>query len=398
MLAEVIAIGDELTSGERLDTNSQWLSQRLTKLGVEVRYHTTVGDDLTANIEVFRAAIARAEVVVCTGGLGPTEDDLTREAIAEAVGVDLVRDPLSLDSIQALFLRRGRPMPISNVRQADFPRGGKAILNPHGTAPGVKMVVARDARPPCHLFALPGVPAEMHEMWREEVERAILAVQTEPRVTCHRRLKCFGVGESDLEAMLPNLIRRGREPRVGITVSGATITLRVTATDVDQQAAVAAMQPTLDLIRQELGILVFGEEDDEMQHVVARLLAERGQTLATVESWTGGLVAQWLTSLEDSTEVFVATDVDAAQAVAVEDVAELAQGVRSASNADFGLAIGAPHGGEPQRITIALCGPTGVRVKEYATAGHPSIIRPRAAKQALNLVRLHLLNHDPPDA
>jgi len=394
MLAEVIAIGDELTSGERLDTNSQWLSQRLTQLGVEVRYHSTVGDDLDANIAVFCAAIARAEVVVCTGGIGPTADDLTREAMARAVGVDLVRDPASLDYIRCMFQSRGRPMPESNARQADFPRGGKPILNPHGTAPGVMMVVDRDGKPACRLFALPGVPAEMHEMWHATVGPAIAAAQPEPRVTCHRQLKCFGVGESALEEMLPDMIRRGRQPRVGITVSGATITLRITAHAADETAAVASMAPTIELIREKLGLLVFGEEEEELQHVVALLLSERGQTLATVESWTGGLLAQWLGALEESIDILVSAEVVGQKAVGSPAVTDLASKARTDNNADYGLAVGHPDGGDQECIAIALAGPEGVRVKQYATAGHPSIVRPRAAKQALNLLRHYLLNHE----
>src|SRR5436190_2019355 len=174
MRAEVISIGDELTSGQRLDTNSQWLSQRLGELGVETVYHTTVADDLEANVRVFAAAIERTDVVVATGGLGPTADDLTREALAAAAGRELVSDA---------------------------------------------------------------------------------------RIIRHRRIKCFGVGESDLEQMLPDLIRRGRTPSVGITVHEATITLRITVEGADDAECRAAMEPTARTIYDCLGNLVFGEED-----------------------------------------------------------------------------------------------------------------------------------------
>ncbi len=155
---EVIAIGDELTTGQRLDTNSQWISERLTELGVAVVFHTTVADDLLANIEVFRAASQRADVVVSTGGLGPTADDLTREAMAAAAGVELVEDAASLEHIENLFRSRGRGMPDRNRLQAQFPRGAKPIPNPHGTAPGIEQVIGG-----CRIFALPGVPAEMFD-------------------------------------------------------------------------------------------------------------------------------------------------------------------------------------------------------------------------------------------
>ena len=245
MLAEIISIGDELTSGQRLDTNSQWLSMRLGELGVRVMYHTTVADDLEANVNVFRAAIERADVVVATGGLGPTADDLTRDAIAAATNRQLVLDAAALAHIERLFSRRQRPMPERNRVQAMFPEGSRVIPNPEGSALGLILTVPRECRPhgprneqlqesstlpgECRLFALPGVPAEMKRMWEETVAPAIRAMLPAPRVICYRRIKCFGVGESDLEAMLPDLIRRGREPQVGITVSGATITLRIAA-------------------------------------------------------------------------------------------------------------------------------------------------------------------------
>ena len=173
MNAEVISIGDELTSGQRLDTNSQWLSQRLGDLGVRVLYHTTVADDLAANVAVFRQAIARADFVVATGGLGPTADDLTRDAVAAALGVELVLDTSSLEHIRGLFARHKREMPERNRLQAMFPAGSRAIFNPRGTAPGIWVEAPRPAGGVCRLFALPGVPAEMFEMFRETVAPAI---------------------------------------------------------------------------------------------------------------------------------------------------------------------------------------------------------------------------------
>ena len=294
MRAEIIAIGDELTSGQRLDTNSQWLSQRLGELGVPVAFHTTVGDDLEANVAAFRTAIDRADIVVATGGLGPTADDLTREAIAAAAGVELVQDEAALAHIRSLFARRGRAMPERNALQAQFPRGSRVVPNPHGTAPGIDLTVPRPCGPPCRVFALPGVPAEMFAMWDATVAPAIAASLPSQRVIRHRRIKCFGVGESDLEAMLPDMIRRKREPLVGITVSGATITLRITASGPNETACLRAMEPTIAQIREMLGVLVFGEEDDELEHAVVRLLDGSEQTLAVAEWATDGLVSQWL--------------------------------------------------------------------------------------------------------
>src|SRR5262245_48715519 len=156
MHAEIISIGDELTSGQRLDTNSQWLSTRLGELGVSVLYHTTVADQLDANVAVFRAAAERADIVVASGGLGPTADDLTREALAKLAGVELVLDPNALSYIENLFARRKRPMPERNHVQAMFPRGSRVIHNPAGTAPGIDIDLPRPGRSSARIFSLPG--------------------------------------------------------------------------------------------------------------------------------------------------------------------------------------------------------------------------------------------------
>src|SRR3954465_13227996 len=252
MRAEIIAIGDELTSGQRLDTNSRWLSERLGEIGIHVAFHTTVGDDLESNVAVFRTAIDRADVVISTGGLGPTADDLTRAAIAAAAGVELVQDDAALAHIRNLFARRKREMPERNKLQAQFPRGSRVGPNPEGTAPGIDLTVPRSCGRPCRVIALPGVPAEMFAMWNGTVAPALTTGQSEKRVICHRRIKCFGVGESDLEAMLPDMIRRKREPLVGITVSGATITLRITASGPNETACRRLIEPTVSQIRDTL--------------------------------------------------------------------------------------------------------------------------------------------------
>jgi nicotinamide-nucleotide amidase len=417
MLAEILAIGDEIISGQRLDTNSQWLAERLTELGVDVAYHTTVGDDLAANETVFRTAIDRADVVVSTGGLGPTADDLTRDAVAGATGVDLVQDDAALAHIRALFARRGiGSMPERNVLQAQFPRGGRPIPNPHGTAPGIDMTIARAGRPACRLFALPGVPAELFAMWRDTVAPAVLAAQASPRITKHRRIKCFGAGESKLEAMLPDMIRRGRDPRVGITVSDTTITLRITASGANEAECDAKIAPTEAEIRSLLGVLVFGVEEDELQHAVVRLLKERGETVAVAECATDGLVDHWLADAdaESSTLVggVVVHEAEAMSALldikandpAGESTAEaMARVVRELTGATYGLAIAAlpvdesPGPGTEREGTLqmALAAGDNVRVKGFPLSGHPAIVRTRAAKQALNMLRLAILNAVP---
>jgi nicotinamide-nucleotide amidase len=414
--AEVISIGDELTSGQRLDTNSQWLSQRLAELGVTVMFHTTVADDLEANVQVFRQAVERADLVVATGGLGPTADDLTREAIARVMGVELALDEPSLAHIRRLFSRRKRDMPERNVVQAMFPVGSRPIPNPEGTAPGVAATIGRHNRAAAaHVFALPGVPAEMVEMWEQTVAPAIRALGGGGTVIRHQRIKCFGVGESDLEQMLPDLIRRGRVPQVGITVSGATITLRITATGRTAEECTACMQPTIDTIHHCLGSIVFGEEEDELEHAVARLLVQKGQTLATIEWGTGGQIAHWLSEVPQARERYLGglvvtsrqmlmdrIDVPAKvieqHGVVSRQVTEaMAVGVQRRLECDYALAVSefpvyTPEAAEPEPVFFALASPQGVVVRQSPFAGHPSILKIRAAKQALNLLRLALLN------
>lgn len=414
MLAEIISIGDELTSGARLDTNSQWLSTQLGDLGVRVMYHTTVADDLDANVQVFRQAIDRADIVVATGGLGPTADDLTREALARVLGVELVLDEKSLEHIRMLFARHKRDMPERNRAQALFPAGSRPIFNPNGTAPGVWLDAPRPGRRAASVFALPGVPAEMFEMFEQTVAPAVLLLMESPRVIRHRRIKCFGVGESHLEQMLPDLIRRGRSPSVGITVHAATITLRVTADGADPAECFAKMDSTIDIIRQCLGSLVFGEEDDELEHSVLRLLAERELTLATVECGTRGLLSHWLSEAGKPIGSYlggtlVASDAaltssmgldaelpDKQAATTEEVVARMAAVCRQRWNADYALAMGEfpevdPAAAEPPPYYYALATPYEVIVRSSTLSSHPSIWKPRAAKQALNLLRLTLL-------
>ena len=398
MRGEIIAIGDELTSGVRLDTNSQWLAQQLGDLGIDVLYHTAVGDELEPMVDVMKIAARRADVIVCTGGLGPTADDLTRDALARCNEVPLVQNDDVLNHIRGIYSRRKRPMPQRNIVQAMFPEGSRVIPNPHGTAPGIDIDLGENspAGKTSRLFALPGVPAEMKEMFATTVAPAILEIipPQQRRIIRHRRLKCFGVGESDLEAMLPDVIARDRYPRVGITVSKATITLRVTAQEVDETACLAAMEPTIATIRQCLGELVFGEEDDELHHVVGRLLAARKLTLATAEQYTGGLLAGWLGYIRDKERNRRGGRLLASDACRTpEDVEKLAANLRKETLADFALVIGALDTPDPTgegSIHFALASAEAVTSFRSPDIGHPDIRQARLAKAALDALRKHL--------
>ncbi len=414
MHAEIISIGDEITSGQLLDTNSQWLSQRLEDLGVRALYHTSVGDNLHAMVAAFRGALERSDIVIATGGLGPTADDLTREAIASATRREMVLCPDALEFIRRLFARRKRNMPQRNEVQALFPAGSRVIPNPHGTAPGIDLTVDHPGRSPSRIFALPGVPAEMREMWHRSVAIRLREAGAGHQIVQHRKIKCFGAGESQIEAMLPDLIRRGRYPRVGINASKATIILRVTAEGATRGDCDAAIEPTAVTIRQCLGNLVFGEGEDELQHAVAQLLRHEGKCLATAEWGTGGLIAEWLGELPEAGSVYsggvvVCTEVGMTQAlklppaivprypaVSGEVAAAMAEACRGQFGSDYALAVSPfppldPEAAEPASVFLAVASAEGTRVKSFPYSGHPALLKIYFAKHALNLVRLGLL-------
>lgn len=392
MRGEVIAIGDELTTGQRLDTNTRWLAEQLTEAGVDVLYHTTVGDDMQANVLAFSNAIERADVVVATGGLGPTADDLTRESLAAAAGVDLVKDEAVLEKIQQMFASRGRSMPERNILQAMFPRGAEPIPNQHGTAPGVEMRVGRSERLQCVVFALPGVPAEMRPMWQASVLPAVQQLHPAPRVIRHRRLKCFGVGESHLEQMMPELIARDREPLVGITVSRATITLRITTSGENEDECFIAMQPTELEIRERLGELVFGEEDEELPDVVVRMLADKKQTLAACDGASHGLLVRWLSQAHSGRRVFHHGELGAAESIDEPAAAEAARRLREEHQTDFALVLAAATvTNDIKSVVVAIAYDGGEKTKVSTVASHPDIADDLAAKVAMNNLRLHLL-------
>lgn len=416
MQAEVIAIGDELVSGQRLDTNSQWISRQLGELGVASVRHTTVGDDLASNQEAFASAAQRAEIVVATGGLGPTQDDLTRQAVAAAFDAPLELDEPSLRTIEQLFARRQRPMPEANRMQAMFPRGSQVIPNPHGSAPGIDLTIGGPERN-CRLFALPGVPAEMREMWFQSVAPRIeqLLGQAQGQLR-YQAIKLFGIGESDVEVCLPGLIERGRVPTVGITVSRATITLRIAARCPSQEQFATLIAPTVNEIQQALGELIFGYGDDELENAVWRLLQERQLSLASVEIGAASWVSDWMLKVAAADEPAAGMgragfrggvafpDLPAAQrwfagsqGPAESLWAAVARQARERFAADIALVVGGyptlaamETAVRPFEFTYAMATAHGVEQEVRSMAGHPDVLGPRAAKTGLDLLRRYL--------
>jgi nicotinamide-nucleotide amidase len=413
MRAEIIAIGSELVSGQRLDTNSQWLSVRLSEMGIAVHFHTTLSDELDANVAAFRVATERAGLVLMTGGLGPTQDDLTREALALVAGVPLVESTEALAAIEAMFSRRNRPMAPRNRVQALFPQDAEPIPNRVGTAPGIWMRVGGAL-----VLCLPGVPSEMRVMFDEQVAPRLRQLGLVGRVIVHHKINLFGRGESDIEADALDLTARGRAPEVGITAHDATISFRITADGANEDEARRALEPTLALIRQRFGTLVVGEGTDDVAEGLVSELARASATLATAESCTGGLIAERITAIAGVSPYFpggvvsysndakvdllgVRRDLLAAHGAVSAEVAEaMAVGVRLRFQADLGLSvtgIAGPTGGTAEKpvglVYLGLATAQGVtsRRLDIGPEQPRDVIRSRSAKHAMNWVRLHLL-------
>jgi nicotinamide-nucleotide amidase len=410
MKAEVIAIGDELTTGQRLDTNSQWISRELAILGIPTGFHTTISDSLDDGVAAFRLAIERADIVIASGGLGPTADDLTRDVLALVAHEPLELSAEALVAVEAMFARRAAPMPESNRRQALFPRTSRIIPNPTGTAPGIDIMIPRQpdsaqaasgptaATPAgagqggeaiCRVFALPGVPSEMKLMWQESVRPTLHSLLPDAATIMFRRIKCFGAGESAVEAMLPDMISRGRDPLVGITAHEATITLRIVARGRDEAACLAKIAPTEATIRECLGGLVYGVEEDEIEDAAVAALVAGSATLATVEIATQGQVAAMFAQAQARRMAPVLRGgVVLAAIEGGQTLADLAESVRSQFSATHGLAIGPVLSDSgTENVEILLLGPKGRQAAVHRLGGAGTLRLSRAAKTAIDLVR-----------
>ncbi|MEO1981270.1 MAG: molybdopterin-binding protein [Fuerstiella sp.] len=406
MKAEIIAIGSELTCGAQLDTNSQWLSCELEARGWTVQRHTTVADDRAAMVRIYQEAAERSRVVLITGGLGPTLDDITRDTLAEAFDQQLVEDEDSLRHIEALFTSRNRQMPERNRVQALRPEFASVLHNAHGTAPGILLELST---PPCTIGVMPGVPAEMRRMFHERLVHELPASDVFVRRSV---IRTFGFGESDAERLLGDLTARGRNPEVGITASNAVISLSVTAragTAAECEMLAAAVR---DQIKEKLGDAVFGEGEIELHHAVAGQLLQHNLKVALLEGpTTGGLIGQWLTETEEFASRLVHSqlfptllsmlpnqpDLSLANGAWEPALREHGKKLLTERTADFVL-VSSPstltvdeNGVRKQQGSVIVLGADLDQSQDVSMTGNLAVFRGRAARTALNQLRLHLL-------
>jgi len=410
--ARIISVGSEMMLGQLIDTNAAWLSQRLAEIGIAVVEHVTVGDDQTRIEEALAGAAKPGTVVLVTGGLGPTEDDLTRHALATLLEAPLELHEASLDRIRDFFRSRGRKMADRNAIQAMFPRDTEPLENTCGTAPGI-----RARRGDAIIYVTPGVPREMKVMFDRHVLPDLVS-RSGGQVVIAESLHCFGTGESDIGQQISDLMQPGRQPAVGTRVDEGVISVRIVACGHLKQARQKVAE-TAGIVEARLGTLVFGRGDETLASAVGRLLQAHGQTVAVAESCTGGLVAKWITDVPGSSAYFLGGVVAYANtakrdllgvqpqliethgAVSEPIARAMACGCRERFGSDFALAvtgIAGPAGGTTDKpvglVYTALAGKSDCRVVEHRFGAHMDrdAIRRRTASAALNMLRLHLLD------
>lgn len=405
--AEIVTIGTEMLLGDLVDTNSAWLSRNLAALGVSLYRHTTVGDNPERIVGALKEAVGRSDLVLTTGGLGPTSDDLTNQCLAEVAGREMVEYPEAREHVDKMFERFGRKPSPSNYKQALFPQGTTPIPNPRGTAMGALLEVEGTL-----VATLPGVPVEMRGMFEETLEPLIRA-RSEGSIVS-RTLWFAGIGESALAEQVQDFLDAS-DPTVAPLAGQGKVRLRITTRAGTPEEAQKKLEPVAAEILTRLGDYFFGEDDETLEGNLGRLLAERGETLAVAESCTGGLLAKRLTDAPGSSAFFteglvtysneakerwlgVPHDLIEGHGAVSEAVARaMAEGVREPSRADYGLSvtgIAGPDGGSEEKpvglvyVGLADRDETVVeKVNLTAFARSREAIRERSANRALDLLR-----------
>ena len=409
MRCEVVAVGTELLLGQIVDTNSSWIGEQLALAGIDCLRHTAVGDNPDRIRAALQESLDRSDAVIVTGGLGPTQDDITRDVIAEVMGVEMIRDPNLVEVISSKFKGRGRPMPENNLRQADLPEGATPIKEMPGTAPGLICPVGEKV-----IYAVPGVPLEMRQMIEGSIIPDLVSRSGEKSVIRSRVLRTWGQSESGLAEMLAEEIKRLDEVEgttLAFLASGMEgLKVRITAKAPTEQDAEAALDAEESQVRTIIGPLVFGIDDENMETVVLEELVSQGLTLATAESMTGGLIATRLTEVPGSSRAFLGSVVSYANSVKQEilnvpegpviseqTVLSMAIGVCEALGADVSVAVtgvagpDSQEGQEPGVVWIGTCVDGEAKAVEVRFPYNRTMARQLTVITALDILRRRLL-------
>ncbi|HKQ52609.1 MAG TPA: competence/damage-inducible protein A [Pyrinomonadaceae bacterium] len=410
LTAEIIAIGSELLTSERTDTNSLWLTEKLNSVGIEVKLKTIVGDDDARLEETIRDAMKRSRVVIMTGGLGPTEDDITRKIAARAMNRRLLLNEKVLEAIRTKFFSMGRQMPEINSRQAMVIEGAEVLDNPNGTAPG--MYIEHEGR---SVALLPGPPREMRPMFENFVLPKLSAKAGDVRVV-RRVLRVAGLGESAVDEKIAPVYTQYKNPQTTILFNRSEIEIHLTAQAQTEQDAELLLDGLAGQIEERLGHSIFAFRGETMEEVVGLRLAVTGFTLAVAESCTGGLISQRLTEVPGSSVYFMegviaysndaktrtlGVDAELIQqhgAVSAEVAEAMAEGVRRRADTDFGLSvtgIAGPSGGSEDKpvglVYIALSDDAHTEHRKLMIPGDRHLVRWRSSQAALDLLRRRLI-------
>ncbi|MCC5635183.1 competence/damage-inducible protein A [Nostoc sp. CHAB 5844] len=414
MSAEIICVGTELLLGDILNSNSQFLAQQLAKLGIPHYYQTVVGDNPERLKQVIEIAISRANILIFTGGLGPTPDDLTCETIADFFGAPLVERPEIIEDIAHKFAQRGRVMTPTNRKQALIPQGAEVLPNPTGTAPGIIW----QPRPKITIFTFPGVPSEMHRMWQETAVPFLQSQGWGKEIIYSRSLRFWGIGESALAEKVASYFNLPN-PTVAPYAGKGEVRLRISAKAASEAAAEELIAPIEKQLKEIAGLDCYGADDDTLASVVGELLRSQGETVSVAESCTGGGLGQMLTEISGSSDYFWggvisydnsakvrllgvnSEDLDKFGAVSGIVAEQMAVGVKSRLATTWGLSItgiAGPGGGTETKpvglVYIGLAGPNDeVKSIEYrfGTMRDRWFIRHLSACTALDLLRRQLL-------
>lgn len=407
---EIVSVGTELLLGDIVDTNASYLSRELAAMGIAVLHRDTVGDNPARLRETVELARSRSDIVLLTGGLGPTADDITKEICADVMGFTLVRNDEAEAAMRAFFKTRGRPMPESNLKQADVPQGGTVFQNDHGTAPGMAM----ERRGKC-VILLPGPPHEMQAMWTDKV-KPFLAAKTTGVIVSHT-VRTMGIGESDMAERVAPLLEGGN-PTVAPYAKQGEALLRVTARADTKAQAEKLMEPVLSEIRSILGDFIYGVDVEDIQHAVVQALREKNLHVATAESCTAGYISKRITEVAGASDVFACGLVTYSDdmkekllgvrhetllqhgAVSAETATEMAVGAKRVSGADVAVAVtgvagpGCSENKPVGLVYIGIADRDGVRAVRFETGRRDrEFNRYVTASRALHLVWQSIQNY-----